>query len=55
MSIEQLQTILQYADVVKKEKVYIQVHSKGMKQNCEIESFGTHSDGIVFNVVAFDD
>lgn len=55
MTIEQLKTILNYADVKSDKKVYIQVHSKGMKQNCEVESFGTYSDGIVLNVTAFND
>lgn len=55
MKIEQLKTIIDFANIKPDQKVWIRVKSKKSYQNCEVESFETFSDGIVFNVTAFDD
>lgn len=53
MTIEQLDTILRYADVQPAQPIYVEVDFSGTgKQLCKIHSFQTATDGIKLNIVA---
>jgi len=51
MTIQELQTILSFAQVEKNQKVRVLVTSKsGMKEYCDILSYNTYCDGIVLTI-----
>jgi hypothetical protein len=52
MTVEELRTILRYADIQQKQKVQIRVLRKGERHitSVDIDSFKIYSDAIVLNI-----
>ena len=53
MKVQELQSILNYCNIDKTQRVFINIkYADGTIENCYIESFQQYSDGLVLNVTS---